>query len=153
MLSVCSTPSQIRAAINRDRYYISNKCLIEIKDKISELIENSNNPKYTDLYTEILEEVDMRTESVVRKQETIRNTPKAKKKEKKINYVDIGNDGINLETDLESGVMEAVQRHVFLTAYNRFNGSTSLISKYLGMSQRSISIWKRKYKVKDKNLH
>lgn len=157
VLEKCSSPYQLRIAIDNNGYYRSRRCIKKIKDKVERLIEDSISPYDIELYNEILDEVDEKVISIRaqielaidQKVEERAQRALLRGKEKVSRHVYIEeNSGIKIEIDTDkitSNAAELVFKQLFLETYNRLNGSPSAMSEFLGCSVRAVSHWKRKY--------
>lgn len=110
------------------------------------------NPYDAELYNEIFDGIDERIKQAKHKQQEMKSKQKAEKKARSVIPHVENDDGITIEYDLSTDVLHAVNRHLFIKAYNLFSGNSYKISIYLGMSLRNVTIWKRKY-IKKPQTH
>lgn len=145
-LDNCSTPYHIRMVINKDSYFVSGKCLAKIRDRIAHLVKESVNVYDAELFEDMFDEIDEKIEQIKLKQIVINAMP-LEKRYKKVYYpINMSNKiTLDIDPDLDSNVLEAVCRHLFIQTYNLFGGSPKKIANYLGISIRCVSTWKRKY--------
>ncbi len=155
-LDGCSTPHQIRVAIEKDVYYTSRICINIMKRKIKELIEKSISNSDIESYEAIIEDIETRitktaqriTQERAKKANAIADN-KMFRESKILRSVHVEKvDGLTLEVDIDkiqTNAVDKVNRQLFLQAYNELNGSHSALARFLGISTRTVSLWKRKY--------